>query len=137
RRWVLGGTAALGGAAFLAACGGSKKNEDSTTGAAQQATATGPAPAGPVSQATAETPVKGGTLRLGTFLNVLGIDPHIEVSVGLTQMGKVYTYLGGFNSIDQKFNPIFAQSVEQKSPTEFVFQLRRGVKFQNIAPVSG
>jgi peptide/nickel transport system substrate-binding protein len=136
RRWVLGSTAALGGAAFAAACGSDKK-EDSSTGAAQQATATGPAPAGPVSQATQETPVKGGTLRLGTFLNVLGIDPHIEVSVGLTQMGKVYTYLGGFNSIEQKFNPILAQSVEQKSPTEFVFLLRRGVKFQNIAPVSG
>lgn len=135
RRWVLG-TAAIGGAAFVAACGGDSKDGDST-GAGQQATASGPAPAGPASQATQETPVKGGTLRLGTFLNVLGIDPHIEVSVGLTQMAKVYTYLGGFNSIDQKFNPVFAQTLEQKGPTEFVFQLRRGVKFQNIAPVSG
>ncbi|MBI2762099.1 MAG: ABC transporter substrate-binding protein [Chloroflexi bacterium] len=140
RRWALGAVAIGGAAAFVAACGGNDKQDSGSTsgGAAQQqATATGPAPAGPANQVKEETPIKGGTLRLGTFLNVLGIDPHIEVSVGLTQMAKVYTYLGGFNSIDQKFNPIFAESFEQKSPTEFVFKLRKGVKFQNIAPVSG
>ena len=140
RRRALG-VALTGGAAFVAACGGSSSKDSPSggSGAAQQATATGPAPSGPApaAQSSAETPVKGGTLRLGTFLNVLGIDPHIEVSVGLTQMQKVYTYLGGFNSIEQKWTPIFAEALEQKSPTEFVFKLRKGVKFQNLAPVSG
>lgn len=136
------GAGALGlGAAFLAACGGGDDKDDtpSSSGASAQPTTTGPAPAGAAAQATAasEAAVKGGTLRLGTFLNVLGIDPHIEVSVGLTQMQAVYTYLGGFNTVEQKYSPIFAETLEQKSPTEFVFKLRKGVKFHNVAPVNG
>jgi peptide/nickel transport system substrate-binding protein len=129
---VLGATALGAGAAWLAACGGDD-DEESSSGAAQPATAA----AGGQATAAAETPVRGGTLRRGTWLNVLGIDPHIEVSVGLYMMTSVYTYLGGFQMADQKFYPIFAESVEQPSPTEFSFKLRKGVKFQNVAPVSG
>lgn len=127
---------AAGGAAFVAACGGGDdKEEAGSTGA--QPTATGPGPAGPQAQtaATPENAIRGGTLRTGTFLNVLGIDPHIEVSVGLLTGQRVYTYLGGFSSVEQKFNPIVASGVEQPSPTQFVFTLRQGVKFQNVDPV--
>jgi peptide/nickel transport system substrate-binding protein len=137
RRWVLGSGALGAGAAFAAACGGGSDDKKDSGAAQQQATATGPAPAGPISQATQETPVKGGTLRRGTYLNVLGIDPHIEVSVGLVQMAAVYTYLGGFNIVDQTWNPVFAQGVEQKSTQEFVFTLKKGVKFHNVPPVNG
>jgi ABC-type transport system substrate-binding protein len=129
---MLGATALGAGAAWLAACGGD--DDDESTGAAGQQATTA---AGGQATAAAETPVRGGTMRKATYLNVLGIDPHIEVSVGLIMMTSVYTYLGAVNSVDQKFSPIFAESVEQASPTEFTFRLRKGVKFQNIAPVSG
>ena len=138
RRAVFG-AALSAGAAFAAACGGSSSKDGSSGsgGAAQQATATGPAPSGSSAQVKEETAVKGGTLRLGTWLNVLGIDPHIEVSVGLTQMAAVYTYLGAFNTGDQTWKPVVAEGFEQKSPTEFVFKLRKGVKFHNLEPVNG
>lgn len=141
RRRFVGGAAVAGvGAAAvgLVGCG------DDDNGGGNQTATSGPAnntPAAPsVASPTAtpaEQPTRGGTLRTGTFLNVLGIDPHIEVSVGLTTAAKVYTYLGGFNSADQTFNPILAQKVEQPGPTEFIFTLRKDVKFQNIAPVNG
>jgi peptide/nickel transport system substrate-binding protein len=132
RRRTLGLLAASGGAAWLAACGGDSDDEAGSSGTAQpgtgaQAQATG----------TAEAPVRGGTLRTGTFLNVLGIDPHIEVSVGLTWDQKMYSYLGGFSSGDQKFNPIFAERFEQPDPTTVTFTLRKGVKFHNVDPVNG
>ena len=157
RRRALGvGAAGLGGL-FAAACGGSNNNSGNSsktvattapsaaaaTGASPAATvastAAPQAPAGPSAAATAaaDKPVRGGTLRRGTWLNVLGIDPHIEVSVGLIMVAGVYTHLGAINNVEQKWHPIFAESVEQKSPTEFVFKLRSGVKFHNIAPVNG
>jgi len=136
RRRVLG-TFAVGGAAFVAACGGDSDDDSGAGGQGAQATASGPAPAGAQAQAsgTPQDAVRGGTLRTGTFLNVLGIDPHIEVSVGLNTAQRVYTYLGGFNSVGQTFTPLAAQGVEQPDPTQFVFKLRQGVKFQNIDPV--
>lgn len=140
RRRALGVGAIGIGASFLAACGGGgNESESSGSGAAAQPTTTGPAPAGPaaVATASADTPVRGGVMRKGTYLNVLGIDPHIEVSVGLYMMAYVYTYLGGYNPVDQKFSPIFAETLEQRSPTEFVFKLRKGVKFHDVAPVGG
>src|SRR5215211_169643 len=91
RRRALGMAALGAGVAFAAACGGD--DDDEAAGPEAQATTTGPAPAGGAATQAAETPVKGGTLRRGTWLNVLGIDPHIEVSIGLVQMAAVYTYL--------------------------------------------
>jgi peptide/nickel transport system substrate-binding protein len=140
RRGVLGGTAAVSaGVAGLAlvGCG------DDDDVAAPQATPTSsaPTPAAPgVASATATPAEKiptGGTMRIGTFLDVLGIDPHIEVSIGLTQLARVYTYLGAFDRRDQKFHGMLAEKVEQPSPTEFIFTLRKDVKFQNLAPVNG
>jgi peptide/nickel transport system substrate-binding protein len=159
RRRALGVTAAAAGGAFLAACSGNNNNNTggtktnapaaapsvasaASTASAARATTAPQAPAGgnapsAASPSASDQPVRGGTLRTGTFLNVLGIDPHIEVSVGLTWDAKMYTYLGGFSTNDQKFNPIFAQSLEQPSPTEFLFKLRQGVKFHNVDPVNG
>lgn len=157
---VAGGSAA---AAFLAACGSSNNNNGTSkatnapapsvaaasnpsgaTAAAAVASGTRPpqAPAGVTSNATpttvAEQPVRGGTLRRAVSISVLGIDPHIEVSVGIYTIDPwVYSFLGAFNAIEQKLYPIFAQSLEQPSQTDFVFKLRQGVKFHNIAPVSG
>jgi peptide/nickel transport system substrate-binding protein len=141
RRRMLAGAGAAGvGAAGLALVGCGDDDDGGGGGPAGPTTAAPtPAQQGVATAATAaaDKPVRGGTLRLGTWLNVLGIDPHIEVSVGLTQMSKVYSYLGGFSSTDQKFYPQLAESVETPSPTEFIFKLRKDVKFQNVAPVNG
>ncbi|OAI44373.1 hypothetical protein AYO38_09820 [bacterium SCGC AG-212-C10] len=123
----------------LVGCGDDDDDDGGGGGNATIAVAT-PAPAGVAGTptASAEKPTRStGTLRLGTFLDVLGIDPHIEVSIGLTQAAKVYTFLGGFNSKDQTFNVLAAEGVEQPSPTEFTFKMRKDVKFANIAPVNG
>ena len=84
-----------------------------------------------------EAPQRGGTLRTGTFLDVLGIDPHIEVSIGLTTAAQMYTYLGAFNTRDNEFVPLLADSHEQASDLEFVFTLNKGFKHQNLPPVNG
>ena len=144
RRRVLGVTAAGLGAAFAAACGGGDDTQTDTStgsGAASsqtQATPSGPGPAGAAGQAGAETPVRGGTLRLGTSTVVTGLDPHIEPSITWLAMApRLHVHLGGFSSGDWKFMPILTASLEQASPTEFTFKLHQGAKFQNIAPVSG
>jgi peptide/nickel transport system substrate-binding protein len=132
RRGFVGGAAVAGlgaGAFALTGCG----DDDDDGGQPGGATT---APSGSPT-ASAQEPVKGGTLRTGTFLNVLGIDPHIEVSVGLTTCMKVYAYLGGFSMTDQTFNGLLAEKLEQPSATEFVFRLRPGAKWQDTAPVNG
>ncbi len=156
RRYALGVMAGGAGAAFLAACGGSNNNgatgsktapttNTAPPAAASSSVATAAGTAAPqapaVSKTTpapaAETPVRGGTLHRGTYLNVLGIDPHIEVSVGFIMMTAVYSYLGATNPVEQKFYPMFADAVENPSPTEFIFKLKHGIKFQNVDPVNG
>ena len=104
RRLLAGGGAAAIGAAGLALLAAA-----TTTTAAAAAVARSPArqlapstrrawPAAPPRDARREGLLGGGTLRTGTFLSVLGIDRHIEVSVGLgTGPAKVYTFLGDFD----------------------------------------
>ena len=123
-------TTSAGVGAPPAATGTAVSRSNGGTTAAGGSTAAG-------TPAANESPVRGGTLRAGTYLNVLGIDPHISVSFELVWINKIYSRLGGYSSTNAKFNPIFAESVEQPSPTEFIFKLRQGWKFHNIAPVNG
>ena len=138
RRGVLG-TAAVGsaGVAGLALVGCGDDDDDSGDG---DSTATSEGTSGTATgtgTATSEQPVRGGTLRTGTWLSVLGIDPHIEVSVGLGTGQRVYTFLGGFDNGKQEFNVLAAESYEQVSDTEYVFKLRPDVNFANLAPMNG
>lgn len=59
----------------LVGCGDDDDDGKSTGTAAPAGTTTGTQAA--TATTAAAQPVKGGTLRTGTFLNVLGIDPHI------------------------------------------------------------
>ena len=126
RRSVLGAgaTIALGaGAAAIVGCGGGNGNGN---GGGNGGTDGTPKPHvyGP--------PVAGGSITQGRLLNVLGIDPHIDLT-GLDIDQRIYSYLYSWKPFDETaiFNN-FAESVEMPSPdhTEFIFHLRQGVKIQ-------
>lgn len=77
-------------------------------------------------------PIPGGTVTYGRLLNVLGIDPHIDLT-GIDIDLLLYSYLYSWTPSTETavFNN-FAESVEMPSDdqTEFIFPLRRGVKIQ-------
>jgi len=99
---VAGGTAALGGAvAMLVGCGGDS--------GPQQAR-------------------RGGNVTFGRLLNVLGIDPHIDLT-GLDIDFLVYSYLYSWNPVGEEiiFNNL-AETLEMPDPEhlEFIFTLKPG-----------
>jgi peptide/nickel transport system substrate-binding protein len=135
RRKVLqgGGAAALGAAALaLVGCG-----DDDNSGSKASATAKSTQPAGGSATAAAGSPKPGGTIRSGVLISVLGIDPHIETSVGLNQACRIYSTLIAYDPDNNKVNPVLSESLEQPTTSEYVFHLRKDAKFQNIAPVNG
>ncbi len=77
-------------------------------------------------------PIPGGSVTYGRLLNVLGIDPHIDLT-GIDIDLLLYSYLYSWTPSTESavFNN-FAESVEMPSEdhTEFIFALRRGVKIQ-------
>ena len=135
RRFVGGAAMAGAGATSLAlvGCGNDDDDDDVAPPPPDDDDNGEPAP----TPTPDDEPQDGGTLRTGTFLDVLGIDPHIEVSVGLTTAQRVYTYLIGFDNVNNEYKNLLASGVEQPSETEFVFTLRDDVRFQDIAPVNG
>ena len=125
------GTVALGAAAAaVVGCGGSNGNGNGNGG-----------PAGSSAPQEYGTPVPGGSITQGRLLNVLGIDPHIDLT-GLDVVTRLYSFLYSWKPFEE--GPIFnnfATSVEIPSPdqTEFIFSLRPGVKIQSQAdnPAAG
>jgi len=132
RRHLIGSVGPLwvGAAALAAACRGGDEPESAGADGV-------PAQAGGAVTPAAETPVKGGTLRTGTSVAALGIDPHTAVGDGQPTVVKVYSYLGAYDNINQQYTLLNAESLEQPSDNEFIFKLRPGVRFHDIAPVSG
>src|SRR5437867_2125380 len=87
RRYILGAgaTTALGAAAgLIVGCGGS--------GETTKPTDTPHRPAGPTSTGP---PRQGGEIVQGFLLNVLGIDPHVDLT-GLFIVPNFYNYLYGW-----------------------------------------
>ena len=122
-----GATTALGAAAAaVVGCGGGGNGSSNGGGSSDSGPGETSAPQvyGP--------PVPGGTIIQGRLLNVLGIDPHIDLT-GLDIDMRLYSYLYSWKPFDEKaiFNN-YALSVEMPSPdqTEFIFSLRPGVKIQ-------
>ncbi len=112
-----GATAALGAAAAtVVGCGG-----DNGT----------PHPSA-ASETNGGNPVPGGNVTYGRLLNVLGIDPHIDLT-GIDIDTLLYSYLYAWKPTAEEavFNN-FGLAVEMPSPdhTEFIFSLRPGVKIQ-------
>ena len=91
RLLAAGGVTALGaGAAMIAGCGG---GGDSSNG--------GPALKTPIPGASPGTPIPGGNATFGRLLNVLGIDPHIDLT-GLDIDLLLYSYLYSWRSSAKK-----------------------------------
>jgi len=117
-----GATTALGvGAAAVVGCGGGNGNGNGNGG---PSASSAPQVYGP--------PVQGGSITQGRLLNVLGIDPHIDLT-GLDVVMRLYSFLYSWKPFEE--GPIFnnfALDVEMPSPdqTEFIFALRPGVKIQ-------
>lgn len=131
-----GGASAVGLAALgLTGCGGDDDDDAASTPSSGGST---PA-AGETPSATQETgaPVSGGTMRTGVGISVLGMDPHIESSVSLRNIAKIYSSLITYNPATNEIGPRLSAVPEQPTPTEYVFKINPAAKFQNIAPVNG
>ncbi len=121
RRALLGAgaTTALGAAAaYAVGCGGSgdgNGNGDVPTGS--------PRPSG-----SPGTPVQGGKVVYGRLLNILGVDPHTDLT-GFDVDTLCYSQLYSWqpNSETALFNNL-AESLEQPDPLTFIFNLRPGFR---------
>ena len=112
---VAGGTAALGGAtAMVVGCGGGDDNGDTPGN-------------GPTHDPNA-SPRPGGNVTFGRLLNVLGIDPHIDLT-GFDIDSLVYSYLYSWDPVGETiiFNNL-AETLEMPDPEhlEFIFTLNPG-----------
>jgi peptide/nickel transport system substrate-binding protein len=79
----------------------------------------------------ADTPKKGGTLRVGFYIEAVTMDPHLSGSkVDRQVYHNIYEPL---LTLDTKLNikPGLAESWTQPDPRTLVFKLRRGVRFHD------
>jgi peptide/nickel transport system substrate-binding protein len=77
--------------------------------------------------------IPGGSVTYGRLLNVLGIDPHIDLT-GLDIDMLLYSYLFSWKpSTEEALFNNFAQDVEMPAEdhTEFIFKLQPGIKIQS------
>ncbi len=132
-----------GGLALVVACGpqppapaAPKAEAPAPTAApAQQAPAQKPAeaakPAEAKPAAAAETPKKGGTLRVGFYVEAATMDPHLSGSkIDRQVYHNVYDPLV---ILDNKLQikPNLAESWQTPDPKTIIFKLRQGVKFHD------
>lgn len=82
-------------------------------------------------------PKRGGTLVLRSG-PIRGLDPHLE-TWGATLMVAHQTYnaLVKFNHNGTQILPDLAESWQQPDERTYVFRLRQGVRFHDMAPVNG
>src|SRR5919201_854142 len=117
-----GNSAATGGCMEL-----SRRDFVTSSATAATAAAVGLGPR----RALAQTPKKGGTLRVGFYIEAATMDPHLSGSkVDRQVYHNVYEPLV---TLDTKpgIKPGLAESWTQPDPKTLVFKLRRGVKFHD------
>ena len=86
---------------------------------------------GPGAAAAADPPKKGGTLRVGFYIEAQTMDPHLSGSkIDRQVYHNIYEPLV---TLDTKLGikPGLAESWSQPDPKTLVFKLRRGVKFHD------
>jgi len=82
-------------------------------------------------QPAAEAPKKGGTLRVGLYVDAVTMDPHYSGSkVDRQVYFNIYNALVGLGS-NLDIVPELAESWETPDPTTYIFKLRKGVKFHD------
>lgn len=146
RRRLIALTGAAGaGAAFLAACGGSSKKDDTSSGSNAVKEATVISSTSVAGAAKLGTPKPGGNLNLAATGNA-PLDPYANTTfLALTLEGFVGSRLLKFKTdtdpaVSSRFEtePDLAESVETTPDgLNWTYKLRAGVKWQDVAPVSG
>jgi peptide/nickel transport system substrate-binding protein len=155
RGFLLGFTALTGGLALSVACGqpaapakpAETKPAESKPAAAAPTTAPAaakpaeskPAAAAPAAKpaeaakpaASGEPPKKGGTMRVGLYVEAATMDPHLSGSKIDRQV--YHNIFDPLVVLDTRLNikPGLAESWTQPDPKTIVFKLRQGVKFHD------
>src|SRR5437867_2579187 len=74
-----------------------------------------------------QAPNSGSNVTIGRLTNVLGVDPHIDLT-GLDVDALVYSRLYDWDAFaDGPIVNNFAESLEQPDHVTFIFSLRKGV----------
>jgi peptide/nickel transport system substrate-binding protein len=118
RRRFLGGALATTAGAVLAGCGGGGDNAETT--------------ARPTESAGGE-PKRGGTIRQASMGSLLGLDPHME---GLATAASFYSYVVHATDWQGTVGDL-GESWEIVDELDWIFKIRPGVRFHDIAPVNG
>jgi ABC-type transport system substrate-binding protein len=138
RRLVKSGVALAGLA--LTACASGNERALSASPTASSSPSAGAAATTPA----AARPKSGGTIRSSANSAAPNYDPHATPGAG-TFLNPLMAYSGllkfkhGQGVQPTAYQPTgdLAESWEQPDDLTYIFKLRRGVKFQNIAPVNG
>src|SRR5713101_8648564 len=78
-----------------------------------------------------ETPKKGGTLRVGFYIEAATMDPHLSGSkIDRQVYHNIYEPLVVLDA-NLGIKPGLAESWQQPDPKTLIFKLRRGVKFHD------
>jgi peptide/nickel transport system substrate-binding protein len=101
-------------------------------------------PAAAPSVAVAQTPKRGGILRLTFITDPLGFDPHQTISFAtMVPLSFAYSRLvkvkagPSVKPMTYPIEPDLAESWTQPSETTYVFKLRKGVRWHPKPPVNG
>jgi peptide/nickel transport system substrate-binding protein len=139
RRRFLGTALAGGGVAFAAACGGQKsRTDDASTSSGAGALAT--LAAGQAAPGAGEQVKRGGTLSVHVSTTPpRSLDPHFETFPSSSSVFvNVYNTLLRFVPDLSKIEPEAAAAMpEQPDDRTYVFKLRPGIKYHNVAPTNG
>jgi len=82
-------------------------------------------------QPAADAPKRGGTLRVGLYVDAVTMDPHYSGSkVDRQVYFNIYNALVGLGP-NLDIVPELAESWETPDPTTYIFKLRKGVKFHD------
>ena len=99
---------------------------------------------GAAAPAAAQTPKRGGVLRLTVLSDPLHFDPHQTISfVTMVPLSLVYSRLvkvkagPSVRPMTYPIEPDLAESWTQQNDTTYVFKLRKGVRWHPKPPVNG
>lgn len=130
RSWFVPVLLALIIGAISAACSAPASAPTSAPAtAAPQATTAAAVP--PAATAAPSGPKLGGTLRIGTNQDQIGLDPQVSNATASSRIYEnMYSTLVKFNE-KLEISADLADSYTADSPTQYTFKLRKGVKFHN------